>query len=880
MKKTPLYDIHEKSGAKIVEFGGWAMPIQYETGIVREHLQTRRAAGLFDVSHMGRFIVAGDDALMFLQYILTNNAAALEIGESQYTIIPNENGGAIDDAYLYRFKEDEYLLVVNASNTDKDWAYLTSQAQVFGDVTLTNRTAELAMISLQGPTAKDVLSCMVALEDLPRPMRNQLSVVTVDGRDVWLGRTGYTGEPLCFELFLPADMAPAVWQKLVAAGAMPIGLGARDTLRLEASLPLYGHEFGTDAEGREIPIFACPLAKFAVSFSELKGDFVGREPLSRQWAALQRVQLRDFSDVADLPRYIQPLALTGKGITRAGDKVYVGKKLVGYVTSGTMVPYWKEEGEGVLSIFSEEHPQRPIALALLDSHLLEGDEVEVEVRGRTIPGLIVPYHLRSEAPPLARAIMPAELYPEKTASGVRDNLPGKAADMLRKALDNHIWRRQQCINLIPSEQTPSRLVRWTSILDPVGRYAEHKSIKALKEAEVFFYQATDFIHEVECRLDEQLQLYFGCSRIEARVISGQMANMTVFSALNDFINRTDRKSEQRRLNCVMNHHIINGGHLSAQPMGALRDFVRRDPMTERPAVVNFPVLKDNPYRIDVDACEELFERYRPELVILGKSMILHREPVAEMRSLVNKYCPESVLMYDMAHVLGLVGPAYQEPFKEGADIVTGSTHKTFFGPQRGVIAMNCQREDVQYTLFETMQRRAFPGSVSNHHLGTLLGLLFAAYEMNQFRNEYQKAVVANAKAFARALKDCGLDVAGDPAISFTETHQVILRVGYAHGPEIARRLEENNIVVNYQACPEDEGFTASAAIRLGVAEMTRFGMKAADFAALAGYMRDVIVANKTVKADVAKFRSRFAAMQYCFDDKQVESLLQEVYKLL
>ncbi|MBN2210745.1 MAG: glycine cleavage system aminomethyltransferase GcvT [Sedimentisphaerales bacterium] len=880
MKKTPLYDIHVKSGAKIVEFGGWDMPIQYETGIVREHLQTRRAAGLFDVSHMGRFIISGDDALMFLQYNLTNNAAALEVGESQYTIIPNETGGAIDDAYLYRFKEDEFLLVVNASNTDKDWSYLSSQAKTFGDVLLSNRTAELAMISLQGPTAKEVLSCLIAQDDLPRPMRNQLNVVQVAGQEVWVARTGYTGEPICFELFVPADMAAEVWNKFITAGATPVGLGARDTLRLEAGLPLYGHEFGEDPEGKEIPIFACPLAKFAASFSELKGDFVGCEPLTRQFAALQRVQFRDFSDLADLPRRIQPLALTGKGITRAGDKVFIGDKHVGYVTSGTMVPYWKEKGEGVLSTLSEEHPQRPVALALLDNNLLEGDEVEVEVRGRKIPGLIVPYHLRSEAPPLARAILPEELYPEKTIVGAGENLLGKAVDMLRKSLDNHIWRRQQCINLIPSEQTPSRLVRWASILDPVGRYAEHKAIKALKEAEVFFYQGTDFIYEVESRLEEQLRLYFGCSRIEARVISGQMANMTVFSAMNDFINRTNRKCEPRRMNCVMNHHIINGGHLSAQPMGALRDFVRRDPTTERPAAVNFPVLKDNPYRIDVDACEELFERFRPELVILGKSMILHREPVAEMRDLMDKYCPDSVLMYDMAHVLGLIGPAYQEPFKEGADVVTGSTHKTFFGPQRGVIAMNCRREDIKFPLFEAMQRRTFPGSVSNHHLGTVLGLLFAAYEMNQFKSVYQKAVVANAKAFAKALKDRGLDVAGDPAISFTETHQVILRVGYAHGPEIARRLEDNNIVVNYQACPEDEGFTASAAIRLGVAEMTRFGMKAGDFTTLADYMYEIIVNNKTVKDDVAKFRSRFTTMQYCFDDKQTESLLQEIHKLL
>ena len=205
--------------------------------------------------------------------------------------------------------------------------------------------------------------------------------------------------------------------------------------------------------------------------------------------------------------------------------------------------------------------------------------------------------------------------------------------------------------------------------------------------------------------------------------------------------------------------------------------------------------------------------------------------------------------------------------------------KVFF-PQRGVVAMNCTREDLKFPLWEATQRRTFPGSVSNHHLGTVLGLLFAAYEMNQFKDTYQPAVIAHAKAFARALKECGLDVAGDPAIDFTETHQVILRVGHASGPEIARRLEDSNIIVNYQACPDDEGFTASTAIRMGVAEMTRFGMKAKDFATLAEFMRDVVVHNKAVKNEIAAFRRRFTTMQYCFDDAQIEAVLKEIHKQL
>jgi aminomethyltransferase len=147
-------------------------------------------------------------------------------------------------------------------------------------------------------------------------------------------------------------------------------------------------------------------------------------------------------------------------------------------------------------------------------------------------------------------------------------------------------------------------------------------------------------------------------------------------------------------------------------------------------------------------------------------------------------------MYDMAHVLGLIGPHFQQPFADGADVVTGSTHKTFFGTQRGVIASRFEADDTRFPFWEAVERRAFPGAVSNHHLGTLLGLLMAAYEMNAFKDDYQPKVIGNAKAFAQALADCGLSVSGDPAVSYTETHQVLLEVGYSRGPEVAQRLED------------------------------------------------------------------------------------------
>ena len=177
----------------------------------------------------------------------------------------------------------------------------------------------------------------------------------------------------------------------------------------------------------------------------------------------------------------------------------------------------------------------------------------------------------------------------------------------------------------------------------------------------------------------------------------------------------------------MNNHIIKGGHLSAQPMGALRDFVMRDPKREKPAVVNFPVLADNPYKIDMKETRNLIIEHRPELIILGKSMIIHREPVAEIRAIIDELSLDCMLMYDMAHVLGLIGPYFQQPFKEGADIVTGSTHKTYYGTQRGIIAVNYTEDDLRYQFWEAIQRRSFPGSMSNHHLGTMVGLLLAAY---------------------------------------------------------------------------------------------------------------------------------------------------------
>lgn len=880
LNKTALNEQHVQLGANMVEFGGWEMPLHYETGIIQEHLITRKAAGLFDISHMGRFIVRGKDALDFLQHVLSNNAAALEEEEGQYTMIPNENGGVIDDAYLYRFVPDEFILVVNAANREKDFAHLEKVRAAFGQVEIIDRTMEMAMLSLQGPMAKGIMQELITGGRLPEPLRNYLSTAQINGSRVLIARTGYTGEPICLELFIARSDVGAIWQALLDKGARPIGLGARDTLRLEAVLPLYGHELGLDPEGKEIPAYASMLARFSVSLSPLKGDFIGRAALTKQYEAFKRIVDRDYSLMADLPRIIQPIALVDKGVARAEAKVYRGDEHVGYVTSGTMVPLWQSDGTGLSTRQSEEKRRRAIGLALLDSNLVESDEVDIDIRGKRTRAVIVPYHMRAEAPPHCWPIYYDQLRTDRESVCAADEMAQNAKTLIGKAFDNHTWRQRQCINLIPSEQTASPLVHMLSITDPAGRYAEHKQVKAFKEANVFYYQGTDFIAEVEYLLTCEFQRFLECSEVETRVISGQMANMAVFSALVDYLNRADRKSEQRRIRKVMNNHIIKGGHLSAQPMGALRDFVMRDPKWEKPAVVNFPVLDDNPYKIDVEAARELIEEHRPELMILGKSMIIHKEPVQEMRTIIDALELDCLLMYDMAHVLGLVGPYFQKPFEEGADIVTGSTHKTFYGTQRGITAVNYTEDDLRYEFWEAIQRRAFPGSTSNHHLGTLLGLLLSAYEMNAFKDEYQKNVLANAKAFATALKECGLDIAGDPAISYTETHQVIINVGYARAPEIARRLEDNHIILNYQAAPDEESFSASGSLRTGVQEMTRFGMQAADFAVLAQLMADVILKNKSVKEDVMDLRKRFVDLQYVFKGDEFDELEQKLHQLL
>jgi aminomethyltransferase len=335
---------------------------------------------------MGRFSICGSGAGAFLDYALTNYASGLDTASSHYTILAQPDGGAVDDAWLYRFDNEGFTLVVNASNKDKDRKHLQSLLKSFKNVTLEDFSETLAMLALQGPKSEAILASLLTGSSLPETKRNAAGIAFLAGRQVRIGRTGYTGEPVCFEIMMKAADAEYLWDMLIKNDAVPIGLGARDTLRLEASLPLYGHEMGLDSSGKTIPILAVPAAKLAVTEAK-KADFVGKEAIQKQIGALARYKKGDFSNVSDLPRRIVSLRILDKGVVRQGSKIFYRGQGVGDVTSGTMVPYWKP---------NDQSDQRAVALAYVDCSLAAGTEVEVDVRGRMLKAKIVRRNLQSE----------------------------------------------------------------------------------------------------------------------------------------------------------------------------------------------------------------------------------------------------------------------------------------------------------------------------------------------------------------------------------------------------------------------------------------------------------------------------------------------------
>lgn len=352
-KKTPLYDLHVALGGKIVPFAGYLLPVQYQAGVIAEHKAVRTACGLFDVSHMGEVLFEGPDATLNLQHLLTNDYAVMEPGRVRYSPVCNEAGGIVDDLVVCKYNDDKYLLVVNAANKDKDVAWFKAHQQ--GDVKITDKSDSYAQLALQGPKAPAILSRLTDAEKLPVKYYSFVDGLTVAGINCLVSRTGYTGE-LGYELYCDPRDAVALAEKLLEAGKadglIPCGLGARDTLRMEAGMPLYGHEMDDQIT---------PLEAGLGSFVKMdKPDFIGKAALAAR---------------GDATRTRVGLEVTDRGIVREHCALFDGDRQVGQTTSGTMSPFIN----------------KAVAMALVDLDASEiGKQLSADVRGRRLAVRVVP----------------------------------------------------------------------------------------------------------------------------------------------------------------------------------------------------------------------------------------------------------------------------------------------------------------------------------------------------------------------------------------------------------------------------------------------------------------------------------------------------------
>ncbi len=359
VRNTPLHDCHLESGARLVEFAGWRMPVQY-SGVIDEHRAVRAAAGLFDVSHMGEIRVAGPGAEQALERLTPNNVARLRPGRAHYSALLTERGTYIDDLLVYRLSGDEFLLVVNAANTDRDLEWVLAHAGEGAEVSDVSK--DYALLALQGPRAAEILR-QITDADLAALQYYRFAESEVHGRRMIVSRTGYTGED-GFELYTaPADAAD-LWRRLLEVGGslglVPAGLGARDTLRLEAAMALYGHELDDSTTPLEAAL------EWTVKWK--KGDFIGRDALLEQRQAGPGRRLTGFE-------------VSGRGIARQGSAVLVDGAVVGAVTSGTWSPTF-EKAIGMAYVGTE--------------HAAPQLQIELEVRGRRLPGRTVelPFYRR------------------------------------------------------------------------------------------------------------------------------------------------------------------------------------------------------------------------------------------------------------------------------------------------------------------------------------------------------------------------------------------------------------------------------------------------------------------------------------------------------
>jgi aminomethyltransferase len=365
LQYTPLHQRHRDLGARLVEFGGWEMPVQYSS-IIEEHRAVRQRAGLFDVCHMGEFRIQGADALALLQYLVPNDVGKLAINQALYTQICLPNAGTIDDLLIYRLGEQEYMAVVNAGTMPKDWAWFSEHAVRYTNVDVVNVSYETGLLAIQGPYAESILQPLATSNQLSDIAYYHAGPGTVAGIDCLISRTGYTGED-GFELYTQADQVGALWDAVLEAGRpqglLPAGLGARDTLRLEAGYCLYGHELREDITPLE--------AGLGWTIKLNKGtDFIGRQAL--------------FDEKQDgLRRKLVGLMLLERGVPRAGYVIMRSDEPIGEVTSGTMSPTLNQ----------------PAALGFVTPDLsTPGTTLAVDIRGKLVAAEVValPFYKRAK----------------------------------------------------------------------------------------------------------------------------------------------------------------------------------------------------------------------------------------------------------------------------------------------------------------------------------------------------------------------------------------------------------------------------------------------------------------------------------------------------
>jgi aminomethyltransferase len=366
LKQTPLNAMHRRMGGRMVDFGGWDMPVQYPAGTIEEHLRTRTHAGLFDVSHMGEINVNGADAIAFINQITSNDASRLTDGQAQYSALTTPAGTVIDDLLVYRLASDRFMLVVNASTTDKDWNWITSHRGSHA-AALENVSAEYCQLALQGPDALRILQKLTDLS-LDEIKYYHFREGQVDGVPAIVSRTGYTGED-GFEVYAAAAKADQLWERILDAGGfgtpegvLPCGLAARNTLRLEAAMALYGHEIDETTTLLEANLgWICKLDK---------GDFIGREALAKQ-------------KEEGLKRRLVGFEVTERGIARDGQEVIIDGASVGTITSGSPAPFLKKN----------------IGMAYVPTEFArEGQQIQIDVRGRLVGAQVVktPFYRRKK----------------------------------------------------------------------------------------------------------------------------------------------------------------------------------------------------------------------------------------------------------------------------------------------------------------------------------------------------------------------------------------------------------------------------------------------------------------------------------------------------